>query len=158
MQRLPKREVFQIQVRRKAFLHRTSREREEGQKKSLRHQLVAIFFSVLLWAAARARRLFCIVFNRDAHNNTHALFFMLYYTLLFKTVADFSTVRYRQWSVMGCLDSYRTARRRTTGNSSNRREEAGNNRREEAANRYRACRNIIITINTPARLDRKRIL
>jgi hypothetical protein len=83
MQRLPKREVFQIQVRRKAFLHRTSREREEGQKKSLRHQLVAIFFSVLLWAAARARRLFCIVFNRDAHNNTHALFFIYCIMLYF---------------------------------------------------------------------------
>ena len=69
-----------------------------------------------------------------------------------KTVADFSTARYRPWLEARCLDSYRTARPRITRSSSNNR-----HNRRAAASRYRGYRSII-TINTPARLDRNRML
>ena len=82
MQRLPKREVFQIQVRRKAFLqfHRGEKNPFDTKKK-LEKKFIggAIFFFVLAPAPS------FFVFNlldRANNNNTNTLFYVLYFYFL----------------------------------------------------------------------------
>jgi len=82
MQRLPKREVFQIQVRRKAFLqfHRGEKNPFDTKKK-LEIYWGGDFFLCL--APARAPSFF--VFNlldRANNNNNNTLFYVLYFYFL----------------------------------------------------------------------------